>query len=117
VSLEFKKIWIAFTHKDFFSSLALHGAGFQGRPRIAKLLIDHGLDPLDMHKDGYLPIHRACWGREKRHTLTVKTFIDNGGVRHDAASEDGKTCKDVTNNPETLQLLDGVASKEKEDEL
>ena len=30
----------------------LHGAGFQGRAEIARLLIDHGLDPNERHSDG-----------------------------------------------------------------
>ena len=43
------------------------GAGFQGRDKIAKILIEHGINPSDMHKDGFTPIHRASWGQEKRH--------------------------------------------------
>jgi hypothetical protein len=31
----------------------LHGAGFQGRGEIAKMLIDYGMDPNDRHTDGY----------------------------------------------------------------
>ena len=30
----------------------LHGAGFQGRATIARMLIDHGLDPKEKHSDG-----------------------------------------------------------------
>ena len=56
----------------------MHGAGFQGRSEIAKLLIAHGLDPRDKHSDGYEPMHRAIWGREQRHTDTVKVFLDAG---------------------------------------
>ena len=29
----------------------MHGAGFQGRAEVAKLLIAHGLDPSDVHSD------------------------------------------------------------------
>ena len=43
---------------------------FKGRAEIAKILIAHGLDASDRHNDGYTPIHRACWGREARHTET-----------------------------------------------
>ena len=51
-----------------------HGAGFQGRASIARMLIkdSRGLDPSDRHKDGFQPIHRACWGGEARHAETVK---------------------------------------------
>ena len=42
----------------------------KGRAEIAKILIAHGLDASDRHNDGYTPIHRACWGREARHTET-----------------------------------------------
>ena len=56
----------------------MHGAGFQGRAQIAKALIAHGLDPNDTHRDGYSAIHRACWGREKRHTATVRVLLDAG---------------------------------------
>ena len=48
----------------------MHGAGFQGRAEIAKILIDHGLDKSDRHGDGYTPMLRACWGKEARHTQT-----------------------------------------------
>ena len=51
-----------------------HGAGFQGRASIARMLIkdSRGLDPSDRHKDGFQPLHRACWGGEARHAETVK---------------------------------------------
>ena len=54
-----------------------HGAGFQGRASIARMLIkdSRGLDPNDRHKDGFQPIHRACWGGEARHAETVKVNI------------------------------------------
>ena len=31
-------------------------AGFQGRANIAKMLIDHGVNPSSMHKDGFTPV-------------------------------------------------------------
>ena len=56
-----------------------HGAGFQGRANIARMLIkdSRGLNPSDRHKDGFQPIHRACWGGEARHTETVKVKLEN----------------------------------------
>jgi ankyrin repeat protein len=84
----------------------LHGAGFQGRAEIAKYLInDAGLDPFDMHTDGFTPIHRACWGTTNGHTETVRVLMETGGVPGDLASADGKLPKDMTRNPSTLKLL------------
>ena len=38
----------------------MHGAAFQGRYDVAQYLIQvAGLDPNDLHSDGYRPIHRA----------------------------------------------------------
>ena len=54
--------------KDGFGPM--HGAGFQGRAEIAQMLINHGLDKSDRHRDGFTPMLRACWGTEMRHTET-----------------------------------------------
>ena len=42
------------------------------------ILKEHGLDLLDTHKDGFIGMHRACWGQEQRHTDTVKAFLEAG---------------------------------------
>ena len=55
---------------DRLSSYKAHLNPSKGRAEIAKILIAHGLDASDRHNDGYTPIHRACWGREARHTET-----------------------------------------------
>ena len=87
-----------------------HGAGFQGRAEIAKLLLDHGIPPLDVHSDGYIPMHRACWGQEDRHTDTVRVFLKAGvPVRYKA--ENGKTCWQMTKNKETKKLLKTYTAK------
>ena len=50
-----------------------HGAGFQGRAAIMRMLLAAGLPcTTDTHADGFTPLHRACWGREPRHTETVR---------------------------------------------
>lgn len=91
--------------------LSTSGAGFQGRAEIADLLIAHGLSALDMHSDGFTPLHRACWGIEPRHTDTVETFLSSG-VPADVLSEGGKTCLDMTTNKRTKKLLrDWTAEK------
>eukprot|EP00501_MAST-03F_sp_TOSAG23-6_P002056 GSMAST32.ASY1.ANO1.2147.1 assembled CDS len=71
-----KRVEFMIPEKDGYTPM--HGAGFQGRAKIAQLLIDHGLAYDDLHEDGYMPIHRAAWGRNTRHTDTVKVFLDAG---------------------------------------
>ncbi|RHY28829.1 hypothetical protein DYB32_007393 [Aphanomyces invadans] len=82
----------------------LHGAGFQGRAEIAKILIAHGLDPLDQHEDGYTPMHRAAWGGERRHTETVLAFLE-AGVPADLKAGDGRTALEMTHSPATVRVL------------
>ena len=93
----------------------MHGAGFQGRAAIVKLLVSHGLDPLDTHKDGFVGMHRACWGPEARHAETVQAFID-AGVPPDYPSQKddggGRTCRAMTTNPRTKEVLDQAMAKE-----
>jgi hypothetical protein len=31
-----------------------------------------------IHVDGFIPMHRACWGDEQRHTDTVRVFLEAG---------------------------------------
>lgn len=121
--LRFRSLAYALT---LYSSVAysdgytpMHGAGFQGRAEIMKLLIEHGLDPLDAHKDGYTPIHRAAWGKEERHTETIRVLIDVGNVPHDfKAPGSGKTALEMTKNPSSIALLEeraALALADKED--
>ena len=51
----------------------LHGAAFQGRPEVVQLLLDHGVDPLHRHEDGFVAMHRACWGTTAEHTRAIFT--------------------------------------------
>lgn len=92
--------------KDGYTSM--HGAGFQGRSAIAKLLLDHGLYPLVPHDDGFLPMHHSCWARKDRPTATVQVFLE-ASVPFDIKSKDGKTWispKDVTKNLATIELVE-----------
>jgi hypothetical protein len=95
----------------------MHGAGFQGRASIAKMLMEDGLNPSHVHKrDGYTPIHRACWGREARHAETVQVLLELGHVSPLEPSRDGKVPLDMTTNPATIQVLqDWMAKLEKEE--
>jgi len=81
-----------------------HAAAFQGRSDIVKLLMKRGIPGgMSQHKDGYFPIHRACWGMEEKHTLSVKAFLDFG-VPVDWQGK-GKSCFDVTKNEGTKELI------------
>ena len=75
----------------------MHGAGFQGRGEVAKLLIVHGLDPSDVHSDGYTPLHRSCWGGEQRHTEMARVLLE-AGVPHDQKATDGKKPIEMVRN-------------------
>ena len=95
-----------------------HGAGFQGRSDIMKLLNKYGVDVLgDKHTDGFYPLHRACWGREARHTETVRYLLSTVGVDVNLASDTGKTCLDMTQNQGTIQLLMEYGGLKSEQEL
>merc|ERR1712142_1070384 len=90
-----------------------HGAGFQGRAEIAKLLLkdDRKINPNQIHNDGFYPMHRACWGLEKRHTDTVAAFIESGKVAWDLKTSKGKTCMDITSNSGTKKWLKSWSTK------
>ena len=113
----------------------MHGAGFQGRADIAKILIDHGVRCVpflrkwpngahipshfsckrcasliaggvlrlrqgprgsvdDKHSDGHHPIVRACWGREQRHTDTVRVMLEGGATRRGLRCHSVLSCMD-----------------------
>lgn len=84
-----------------------HGAGFQGRADVMRVLKEHGLDVVrDFHADGYAPLHRACWGGEARHTDTVRYLLEEAGAPADLpGGPDRRTCLEMTSNPRTKALL------------
>lgn len=84
-----------------------HGAGFQGRAEIMKILVEYGIDVKEnFHQDGYAPLHRACWGREQRHTDTVRVLGELGVDLALPSKKDGvTTCAEMTRNPATLALI------------
>ncbi len=67
----------------------------------------HGLDPNDVHSDGFTPFHRALWGAQGRHTDTVRAFLKSGLV--DPNKPGGKNEKqhplEITTNKETRKVL------------
>lgn len=90
----------------------MHGAGFQGRAEIGQLLIAHGINPSDKHTDGFQPIQRACWGREPRHTETVKMFLLNNVWNADIH----KSCL-TSPNAATQRLIEQHAASKMGEEL
>ena len=95
----------------------MHGAGFQGRAEILRLLLEdkRDIDPRHIHSDGFSPLHRACWGNEVRHAETVKVFVEEAGVPWDFKSKKGTTCLDVTGNSATRNFL--LKKKKQNEEL
>ena len=95
-----------------------HGAGFQGRADIMELLLKKGLPCLaDKHKDGFLPVHRACWGKEKRHTSTVKVLLKAGANLGIQELMGGKSCLDMTSNKGTQKAVKKWMKEKEEQEL
>ena len=81
-----------------------HGAGFQGRAEVLRLLASHGVDVVNpTHRDGFLPFHRACWGKEPRHTNTVRVFVEEFGInpKIPGGPQGTKTCFDMSPNSQT----------------
>ena len=108
---------VTIPEKDGYT--VMHAAGFQGRASILKALAEYKdgiINPLEMHQDGYYPLHRACWGREHRHAKTVQVFL-NMGVPPDLESADGKTCLTMTTNPKTKSLIKTALEKMSSAEL
>ncbi len=53
----------------------------------------------------FTPLHRACWGAEKRHTDTVAVLLE-AGVPFDQPAADGSLPIDMArNNAATRKLL------------
>ena len=83
-----------------------HGAGFQGRAKIMAILRDHKVDIFAKSaKDGFTPFHRACWGREERHTETIRYLLDAGVDINLKGGSEQRTCFQMTPNQKTKALL------------
>ena len=116
ILLSYPEVDVTVPEKDGYTPM--HGAGFQGRAEILKLLIadSRKIDANDRHSDGYNAIHRACWGRDAKHTETVKTFIEVGGVKFDQENAQGVTCLEMTQNDKTKKYLKKLIKKQKNKE-
>ena len=78
----------------------IHGAGFQGRFDLVPLLANRGgISVSDVHKDGFTPLQRACWGRDHRHTQTVEAFLKAG-----AKKQELHKCLEMTPSEHTRKL-------------
>jgi hypothetical protein len=64
----------------------------------------HGRHATDRHKDGYTPLHRACWGRAEGHTETVRVLL-KAGAPADQMSDKGELPVDLTPNANTKKLI------------
>merc|ERR1711971_184075 len=106
---------VSLGEKDGYT--AFHGAGFQGRAEIAKLLLEdsRNIDPNSFHEDGFAPLHRACWGREQRHVDTIKVLVDSGKVKWNMKTKNGKTCRDIAMSPLIVNVMKEYASKAKKE--
>lgn len=83
-----------------------HGAGFQGRAKIMAILRQHGVDIFSLaEKDGFAPFHRACWGREERHTETIRYMLEQGVDLNLKGGPEQRTCFQMTPNQGTRALL------------
>jgi hypothetical protein len=95
---------------------AMHGVGFQGRDSVLPVLLKYGIDPSHMHADGFTPIHRAAWGTERRHTRTVRAFVEIANVSVYEKSRDGKMAIDMAKTGSTKKALDFLERREKENQ-
>jgi ankyrin repeat protein len=87
-----------------------HAAAFQGRHEIVHLLVAQQIPGgMTSHKDGFYPIHRACWGKEERHTLTVEAFLIYG-IPIELKGK-GKTCGEMTENAGTKRLIEPTTAE------
>jgi ankyrin repeat protein len=114
LSAEYRdRVDVTIAEKDGYTPA--HGAGFQGRADIMQVLFDHQINVADdFHPDGFAPLHRACWGREQRHTDTVRLLGELGvDLRLPGGKNGGNVvCADMTTNPATQRLLLDETSEE-----
>ena len=64
----------------------MHAAAYQGQASVINVLVTHGLDPSERHKDGYTPLHRACWGGTAGHAEAVGVLIAAGVSANEPAA-------------------------------
>ena len=93
-----------------------HAAAYQGQVEILKLLKERGLDIIsEEHKDGFLPFHRACWGKTPGHAAVVEYLLKEG-VDPNLEAKDGQRCIEMTKNQKTKSILLSFGAQPSTDE-
>ncbi len=90
-----------------------HGAAFQGRADVARVLLAYRVANT-AHKDGYFPVHRACWGNEARHTAALRVFLENGDL-HKTTTTNGESVQAIcsrSGNGMSIKLVEEWIEKE-----
>lgn len=85
----------------------MDAAAFQGHASVVAVLLKYSLDPYDFHtahKDGYMPLHRACSGNTSAHAEVVQTLVESG---IDAALQttDGRSCLELASHDDTRTFM------------
>ena len=98
------------TEKDGYGPL--HGASFHGQTETVLLLLKRtGIDPLEPHSDGMIPMHRACRGG---YVGTVMAFLE-AGVPWNHKNSYGDGCYEITESSTVRDVLQGYAKKNRKD--
>merc|ERR1712133_297522 len=63
ILLDLEEVDVTIGEKDGYTPM--HGAGFQGRADIVKLLAEKNIDPSEYHKDGYTPLQSLLGPRSE----------------------------------------------------
>lgn len=93
-----------------------HAAAYQGHVEILKLLKERGLDIIsEEHNDGFLPFHRACWGKTAGHADVVEYLLKEG-VDPNLEAKDGQRCIEMTKNQKTKSILLSFGAQPSADE-
>ena len=100
--------------------IPVDGAAFQGRADVMKLLLERtNMDATYTHEDGHTPFHRSCWGKESRHSEVTRFLLEYYDAKMDLdlvnlKSGNGLTCRQMTENEETLKVLDEWSQRKTE---
>ena len=82
----------------------LYIAAVHGHAAVTEQLIEARCNVDFQVKDGYTPLHRACWGRAEGHTETVRVLL-KAGAPADQMSDKGELPVDLTPNANTKKLI------------
>lgn len=98
------------TEKDGFN--VWHAAAFQGQPAVLRVLIDAGVPGYGIsERDGFTPLHRASWGRARRHFEAVKLLVTSGGRACDEPDRAGRPAAALAKSPQSAAWLTACRTK------